>query len=202
MKNAKVYFFAASVAAAGFVLAGCHRDPASIVAQRATERWNLLVAGQPVKAYDYLSPGYRSTHTLDQYVAFIATSKVKWTAVHVTQQKCDAETCTVNVTIELTVPAIVSRAHRDLQVQTPLVEKWIASDGQWYFLPDVQISSAISDLVEPATPPTSSAPPPADGAPSFIPRPQPKSVPPQQTAPGQLQQPVQSPPPASSDGGK
>ncbi|MGH9759134.1 MAG: hypothetical protein ACRD4M_15460 [Candidatus Acidiferrales bacterium] len=146
MKNIKVYYWIPAIAL--LLIAGCQRqDPARIVQQRALERWNLLIESHPVKAYDYLSPGYRSTHTLDQYVAFVATARLKWKSAKVVQAQCETEVCSVRLIVESTVPATVANTPRDLQLQTPLTEKWIASDGQWYFLPD---SRVVSPAVAPA----------------------------------------------------
>ena len=145
MKNIKVYYWIPALAAALMTIAGCHKqDPAAIVQQRAVERWNLLIESHPVKAYEYLSPGYRTTHTLDQYVAYVATARLRWKSAKVVQQQCEAEVCTVHLIVESTVPATLANAPRDLQLQTPLTEQWISSDGQWYFLPDSHITPPVA----------------------------------------------------------
>ena len=153
MKNRKVFFFA-SVLIAVLGVAACQKqDPASVVQRRALERWNLLTTHQPVKAYDYLSPGYRATHTLDQYVAFVATARLRWKEAKVDGQKCDAEACTVSLTIKSEIPGQLINTPRDLETDTPVVEHWIASDGQWYFLPDSRIQPAdVSATAQPTAP--------------------------------------------------
>lgn len=178
MKNVKVYYWIPALVLALMTFAGCQKqDPATIVPQRAIERWDLLIASHPVKAYEYLSPGYRSTHTLDQYVAYVATSRIKWKSARVVQQQCEAEVCTVHLMVKSTVPATLASTTRDLQLETPLTEQWIASDGQWYFLPDSkgapaaagpaahnggnQAGAALQAPLPPPMPPAS-APPPAD----------------------------------------
>ena len=78
--NKKIRLLAFALVALAAAMTGCQKqDPASVVQRRAAERWNLLVSHEPIKAYDYLSPGYRATHTLDQYVAFIATTRLAHT---------------------------------------------------------------------------------------------------------------------------
>lgn len=151
MKNIKVYYWIPALAAALLTLAGCHKqDPAAIVKQRAVERWSLLAEGHPVKAYEYLSPGYRTTHTLDQYVAYVATARLKWKSARVVKQECEAEVCSVHLIVESTVPATLANTPRDLQLQTPLTEQWMASDGQWYFLPDAHIAPPVAGAATPA----------------------------------------------------
>ncbi|HEY8010274.1 MAG TPA: hypothetical protein VIE67_04685 [Rudaea sp.] len=171
MKNIKVYYWIPALAAALMMLAGCQKqDPAAVVKQRAVERWSLLAEGHPVKAYEYLSPGYRTTHTLDQYVAFVATARLKWRSARVVKQECEAEVCTVHLIVESTVPATLANTPRDLQLQTPLTEQWIASGGQWYFLPDAAgtaspaAGSAAQNGVNPAGAALAPVPPPAQSA--------------------------------------
>jgi hypothetical protein len=153
MKNRKVFFFASALIAVLGVAACQKQDAASVVQRRALERWNLLTTHQPVKAYDYLSPGYRATHTLDQYVAFVATARLRWKEAKIDGQKCDADTCTVNLTIKSEIPGQLIKAPHDVETEAPVVEHWIASDGQWYFLPDSRIQPAgVSATAHPATP--------------------------------------------------
>ena len=160
--------FSAAALVAMLGVAGCQKeDAASVVQRRALERWNLLITHQPVKAYDYLSPGYRATHTLDQYVAFIGTARLSWKAAKVDGQKCDAETCTVNLTIKSDIPGQLIKAPHDIEHEAPVIEHWIASDGQWYFLPDSRIQPANAGADQPAPPPVPATAGP--GAPSAQP---------------------------------
>ncbi|MEP6938874.1 MAG: hypothetical protein ABI846_03855 [Rudaea sp.] len=174
MRTAKVHMLTLALAALVVATAGCQKqDPASVVQRRAAERWNLLVSHEPIKAYDYLSPGYRATHTLDQYVAFIATARVHWKAAAIDNQKCDAESCTVSLTVKSVIPGQIVNAPHDVEHEAPITEHWILSEGQWYFLPDTrlepaapagagqpqrtQAGSPAADAVQPGQPPASLA---------------------------------------------
>lgn len=159
MKNVKVYFFMAAAFALS-CLSGCGKDPAKIVPQRALERWNLLINHEPVKAYEYLSPGYRATHTLDQYVAFIGTARLKWNSVAISSQQCEAEMCTLTLTVKSTIPAQMVAGSHDIEHEAPVTEHWVLSEGQWYLIPDVT-PIPKNAAAESATAP---APPPAAGA--------------------------------------
>lgn len=152
MKSKKVYFLIPAVAAAVLLMAGCQKkDPAAVVEQRSVERWNLLIAHQPVKAYDYLSPGYRTTHTLDQYVALIASARLKWKSVKSVSQECDNEVCTVRLEVTSTVPGQAVGLPHDISTESPVTEQWVSSDGQWYFLPNSGIKPAdMQKATEPA----------------------------------------------------
>lgn len=140
MNKTKVSYLACGIGMSLLVLAGCSKDPAEAVRQRAVERWDLLGGRHAVKAYDYLSPGYRSTHTLEQYVAFVATSRVRWKSAKVDSVKCDDDVCTAKLTVLSAVPGSAINRPTDLELQSPVTEKWVRSDGQWFFLPDAKIN--------------------------------------------------------------
>ena len=177
MKNTQVYF-AIAVLVSILAAAGCQKqDPASVVQRRALERWNLLITHQPVKAYDYLSPGYRATHTLDQYVAFIGTARLKWKEAKVDSQKCDADTCTVSLMVKSDIPGQMINAPRDIEHEAPVFEHWIASDGQWYFLPDSRIEPTSVSANEQAPTSQSRSPAASNPPPSRDPGPPPATPP-------------------------
>lgn len=170
--NKKIRLLGFALVALAAAMAGCQKqDPASVVQRRASERWNLLVSHEPIKAYDYLSPGYRATHTLDQYVAFIATTRLHWKSAAIDSQKCDAESCTVNLTVKSVIPGQIINAPHDVEHEAPVTEHWILSEGQWYFLPDTRLEPAPAVGAGPAQPtlpvapdalrPGSPPPPPA-----------------------------------------
>lgn len=170
MKNVKVYYFAVAIAAVAIaavavLISGCQkRDPAAIVKQRAAERWNLLVEHHAVKAYDYLSPGYRETHSLEQYVAFISTVRIKWRSAKVLDQQCDTELCTVHLMVMSGIPGQLAGVTRDIESETPVTEHWVASAGQWYFLPEAPTSlsnhaTVTNETVQGAQDPSSASSP-------------------------------------------
>jgi hypothetical protein len=104
------------------------------VEERALARWNLLVARDGAGAYEYLTPGYRSTHPKEVYAAAMSSRPVKWTKAEFLDKECpDADTCTVRLVIsfELRMAAGVGTVSSiDMQK-----EKWIRIKGEWYHLP-------------------------------------------------------------------
>lgn len=175
MNKAKILFLACGVGISALLAVGCaKKDPADLVRQRAIERWDLLAERHAVKAYDYLSPGYRSTHTLEQYVAFVATARVQWKSAKVDSVQCqEEEVCTAKLTVVTVLPGAVMQRPSDMEYSAPVVEKWVRSDGQWYFLPDSKVEGkniaeqAASTQVPtpapaPAVPASSPTQPPAD----------------------------------------
>jgi hypothetical protein len=144
MKNTKTLAFAGAIGMALAAVAGCHKsDPVEIVRQRALERWDLLVKRSGFKAYDYLSPGYRSTHTIEQYITFVATARLQWKSATVDSVKCEDETCTAKLTVAYTVPGALLKLPKDIDYSGPVIETWVRSEGQWYFLPDSQVKPGV-----------------------------------------------------------
>jgi len=173
MNRAKILFLACGVGISALLTVGCaKKDPAELVRQRATERWDLLAERHAVKAYDYLSPGYRSTHTLEQYVAFVATARVQWKSAKVESVQCEEkEVCTAKLTVITVLPGAVIQRPSDMEYAAPVVEKWVSSDGQWYFLPDSKVEgknvaeeAASTHALTPPLAPAASAPSPAQPA--------------------------------------
>ncbi|HET8940551.1 MAG TPA: hypothetical protein VFN13_01005 [Rudaea sp.] len=139
MKSKQVYFAKVGMLLALLALAGCmsavkKNEDASVIKQRAVQRWDYLIAHQAEKAYDFLSPGFRATKTRDAYAREMNGRGVHWSKVHFGSQKCDADVCKVHLVIDYSMqmggPAGVVKSSGFV------VETWIKTDGHWYFLPD------------------------------------------------------------------
>ena len=101
---------------------------------RSVERWEHLVAHQAEKAYDYLSPGFRSTQTRENYANAMNARPVQWKGAQFNSKECDAERCTVqiDVTYSVVVPGTGGGPVEATRSQT---ETWLLVDGEWFFLP-------------------------------------------------------------------
>ena len=101
---------------------------------RSVERWTFLIAHQAEKAYDYLSPGSRSTQTRETYATAMNSRPVQWTDAKFKSKECDAERCKVevDVTYSLTMPGLGGKAAGGTRTQS---EIWLLVDGEWFFLP-------------------------------------------------------------------
>ena len=139
----------APLAAALFAasLAGCAGAPATTrseakgvapkdVEARAQARWDLLVAGKAAEAYDYFSPGYRQVKDRATYAADIAVRPVRWTKAEVKGSECppDLQVCDVTVEVHYTVESSLPGVGT-LASYSPIVERWIETEGSWYFVP-------------------------------------------------------------------
>jgi hypothetical protein len=91
------------------------------VAARAKARWDALIKLDLAGAYQYLSPASRATMPLDLYSAKHKVGMYR--AVKIDNVTCDADACTVKLHVTYDYK-------RFKGVTTPLVEKWIISQGQ------------------------------------------------------------------------
>lgn len=106
-----------------------------LVENRALERWNLLIAHDAEKAYDYLSPGYRATKKRDDYAKEMNDRPVQWKKVLPYSQACDKpDVCIVNMQVDSTVK--MPGVGKTVPTVGFVTETWILSRGKWYFLPD------------------------------------------------------------------
>ncbi|MBS0571400.1 MAG: hypothetical protein JSS28_12375 [Proteobacteria bacterium] len=128
------------LAAAALAVAGCagmvrKDEDASVIREKAVQRWDYLIAKKADKAYDFLSPGYRTTITRENYAAGMNNRPVTWEAVQFADQNCDADLCTVHLKLKYKV-LVNLHGIRNIQGDSPLTERWIKESGRWYFLPD------------------------------------------------------------------
>lgn len=125
-----------ALGASFFTVGGCvDKSNPDMVDKRSVERWNLLVAHEAEKAYDYLTPGYRATQTRENYAAAMNNRPVQWTGATFKDKTCDGDRCKVEVNIRysLAMPGATSRKTESESVQA---ETWIRVNGEWYFLPN------------------------------------------------------------------
>ena len=152
MSTEKVYFARFLAFAATAALAGCAAGPAKpaqpakdesadVIQQKSVERWNFLIAHQAEKAYDYLSPGYRSTKTRDAYAKEMNDRPIRWTKATYTKQECENDTCKVSLIVDYTVK--MPGMTQNTKAFAPLLETWIKADGRWYYLPDAMTSGNL-----------------------------------------------------------
>ncbi|MDR3389261.1 MAG: hypothetical protein P4L92_19635 [Rudaea sp.] len=121
------------VALAG-CMAGVKDQDNSVIRTRAVERWDLLIAHQAEKAYDYLSPGYRETKPREAYAKEMNGRGIRWSKVRFGSQECDAEVCKVHLSVDYSVD--LGGLAGKVASSGLVVETWIKTKGQWYFLPD------------------------------------------------------------------
>jgi hypothetical protein len=110
---------------------------------RAVERWQLLIDGKGEQAWDYLSPGARSTKPREVYGKEMAERPVHWISVQKEDKACESDSnCVIRSMVEYELRG--ARAGTDaMRVPKRIDEVWIKIDEVWYFVPDELVSGGL-----------------------------------------------------------
>ena len=104
--------------------------PEEQVRQRATERWQALVAGQFSRAYSYNTPGFRAVVTPDGYRNRFG-SALTWLGAEVIRVDCpEASKC--NALVRVDFRPVLSRKD-DVKLSSHVDETWLLEDRQWWY---------------------------------------------------------------------
>lgn len=106
----------------------------SEVSARAQARWDSLLEGDYETAYEFLSPGYRSSVSRVDYEIDWRTRRVNYESAQYKSHECDGDACTVKIFIgfNLAQPVPGVPEYRSSRM---LEETWIRTDGKWWYLP-------------------------------------------------------------------
>ncbi|MBX3725763.1 MAG: hypothetical protein KF823_07580 [Xanthomonadales bacterium] len=124
------------------LLAGCASNPAGrapadpLVAleQRATARWQHLIADQFAEAYAFFSPGYRSTRSLEGYASGARSAALRWDGIEWQEARCaNEDSCTA---ILLLTYSVRMPGAGDVPGVRQVEEQWVRLDGTWYHVPE------------------------------------------------------------------
>jgi len=120
------------------LLAACAATPAArdkLIEERAQARWDALLARDYEAAYGYLSPGYRSTTSVTDFEISVRARRVQYISAEYRSHSCEEAVCTVQIMVGYRVVRPVVGVPE--WKSTSLVEeRWINSDGGWWFLPE------------------------------------------------------------------
>ena len=122
--------------AATAVLAGCAaltpKTPEQVVAERAVERWNLLIKRDLAGAHAYYQPFFRNAFSVKDVEQ--ADQPPSAYAVRVHNVTCQPERCTARVVFKVKAPIGRSmRAGRTMDIETFRDEDWVRENGQWWY---------------------------------------------------------------------
>ena len=114
------------------VLCGCSvlapKSPEEVVAERAQQRIDWLMAGDYRASYEFTTPGYQSTESAGRYGTRWSGVGM-WISANVTKVECVAAELVDRCK---TVVEVVYRAVGYDPLTTILTEDWLLIDGQWY----------------------------------------------------------------------
>lgn len=107
----------------------------SKVEERAMARWQALLSDDLAGAYGYLSPGFRSSVSSNQYQRSILRKQVRWTDARYIKSECSETACKVSISIDFTVYGALPGVSSFESTQ-PVEESWIFADNNWYLVPE------------------------------------------------------------------
>ncbi len=119
------------------LLAGCAsmaKTPEESVTQRAQERLALYMKGEYSEAYEYLSPGYRSSVSLNEYQRKVLAQPMSWEDAKVVASDCSENSCKLKISLDIVVYGAVPGANR-FKTKSVMTENWIKSGGTWFYVP-------------------------------------------------------------------
>jgi len=120
------------------LLAACASSPATrdkVIQERAQARWDALLARDYATAYQYLSPGYRSTTSVTDFEIDVRARRVQYLSAEYKAHICEEAVCTVQMSVGYKVLRPVAGLP-EWKSASLVEERWIMSDGQWWFLPE------------------------------------------------------------------
>ena len=106
----------------------------TLIEERAMARWNALFTGDIAAAYEYLSPGYRSSVSLMQYQRSILQRQVALTGANYTRSECSEITCKVMISLNYRVSGALPGV-KHYEGAKGIEESWVKMDGLWYYVP-------------------------------------------------------------------
>ena len=123
---------------ASILLAACaslNSEPSEDqVRQRATDRWQALVAGDISRAYNYSTPGYRAVVTPEGFRGRIGSGG-SWVGAEIVAVNCsEAVKCVARVRIDF--KPILGRRFGD-KISTHADETWLFENGQWWLFQSI-----------------------------------------------------------------
>lgn len=129
------------VVATAALLAGCagfsQKTPEEQVRARAEAHQQARLENDYAKAYEFLSPGYRETHSFKAYMRSMGGA-VKREGYSVKGVECDDKVCTVAVELSYRYGGLPAgkMGKSAPTMQRTLQEKWLHADGEWWLVPD------------------------------------------------------------------
>jgi hypothetical protein len=121
-------------------LAGCATSSPTaardaLIQQRAQARWDAILARDYATAYSYMSPGYRSATSITDFEIGIRSRRVQYLSAEYNSHDCQEAVCTVKMMVGYKVVRPVAGLP-EWKSGSLLEERWINSDGGWWFVPE------------------------------------------------------------------
>jgi hypothetical protein len=101
---------------------------------RAQARWDAILQDDMATAYEYLSPGFRSSVSLMQYTRLILNKQVSWTGARYVRSECDEALCEVTIALDYALIGVLPGV-KSFDATKDIEEAWLFVDDEWYYVP-------------------------------------------------------------------
>lgn len=117
------------------LLTSCEDQEKNKLDNRVIDFWNFKIDKDYKKAYNFLSPGWKSTESQESYAQRIEQSVVTWIDVKLKKKMC-SKPGLCQVGLEVTYEYMFRGATtQKMTIPTMLVENWMLIDNIWYNVP-------------------------------------------------------------------
>lgn len=117
------------------LLSACVDKEKGKLNNRAIDFWKFKIEKRFDKAYEFLSPGWRSGESKESYVLRMGQSKIKWTDVKVAKKTCSQKDL-CQLLLEITyLYKFKGAVSEKMEITTQVSENWLLKDNNWYHVP-------------------------------------------------------------------
>lgn len=117
------------------LLTGCIDHEKNKLDNRAQQFWDYKINKEFKEAYEYLSPGWRKTDTLEAFKQRMLISKANWKEAKMVKKECSQpDLCVVTMSIKYEYKFHTSGSQK-MQIESSVKETWILKDNIWFNLP-------------------------------------------------------------------
>ncbi len=118
-----------------FSLTACIDHEKNRLENRAEAFWQHKINKEFKQAYEFLSPGWRKTDSLEAFEQRMLISKANWKGSKLSKKECSQpDLCVVTMAIQYEYKFKTSGSQK-MQIESMVRETWILKDNVWYHLP-------------------------------------------------------------------
>lgn len=116
-------------------LAACVDQEKNKLDNRVLDYWNFKINKDYESAYDFLSPGWKSTENKEAFARRMKNSTIDWKSAKILTKEC-SETYLCDVSLQIEYEYMFKEAiGNKILMPTSLKENWLMQDNVWYNVP-------------------------------------------------------------------
>jgi len=123
------------LAVTAIIMTGCVDAEKNKLSNRADAYWQHKINKEFNQAYEFLSPGWKKTDSVEAYKQRMIISKANWLNSKVAKKQCSQpDLCVVimDIVYEFKFPTAGSQK---IKIESKIKETWILKDNTWFHLP-------------------------------------------------------------------